>query len=260
MRTEAIAAATCCATSAQAPNPWSAADDADDATDGGRDERPCGEASERERPSEQRDLDRRERRQRERQRQHLDDRAELRLVDERADQRTDRDADDGQQRSRGERGPERRVDLALRHRASLDQRVPQSLVDEELREGDEHGRQRDKAEVRIRKQPGEEDEGHQVDHLATPDVGHRPRQAPCDTALEVGVVDLELGVAGGFRHRVVRRAGSCERWLDGRGVFDPAGQVASEEVAEPGHFGRHLDLEAAAEGRVDRVAARPRCC
>jgi hypothetical protein len=93
-------------------------------------------------------------------------------------------ADHGQRRTGRQRHPEGGVDLAAGERLALDDGVAQSLVDEELAERDEDGRQGDQAEVGRVEQVGEDGEYDQRQDLAAPGVDQRPPQAARDALLE----------------------------------------------------------------------------
>jgi hypothetical protein len=67
---------------------------------------------------------------------------------------------------------------------ALDDGVAQSLIDEQLAECDEDGRQSDQAEVRRVEQVGEDGEDGQRQELAAPRVDQRPEEAARDALLE----------------------------------------------------------------------------
>ena len=67
---------------------------------------------------------------------------------------------------------------------TVDHSIAQALVDEQLGEGDENGRQRNKPELNIRQQVGQDREDDERDGLAAPGIDKGPGQAASDSLLK----------------------------------------------------------------------------
>ena len=162
--------------------------DPDHAASGGSHDRSHSQAPEGELPAQQRDLDAVHGGEDEGQRQDLQNRREVRLFEQARDRAGQDQAKRGQEDSGGQRHPEGRVDVAARDLLALNQRVTQSLVHDELREGDEHGRQGHDPEVLGRQEAGEDQEHDQVQELPAPDVEHGPGQPAGDALLQAATL------------------------------------------------------------------------
>lgn len=112
------------------------------------------------------------------------------------------EADDGQRGAGRQRRPEGGVDLAAGKGLALDDGVAQTLVDEELAECNEDGREGDQAEVGGVEQMGEDGKDGQRQQLAAPRVDERPEEAARDALLEGATVSPMLAGCP----RLVRRA------------------------------------------------------